>query len=132
MCLYPAGGDFVEQREVEEMVVKKVEKAIKDLIEESDDFVALPMLRGRQLVMSGDKRSLIDYRSDVLQSNVSIDSENASYSVENEKQKVEKRCVEKVMLVTETVYDTVIQCHHSYHKKCHTTYVTCNLYYILV
>jgi len=115
---------MVEQREVEEMVVKKLEKAIENLIDESDDIVALPMLRGRQLVMSGAKRSLVDYRSDMAQSNVSIESENASYSVENERQKGEKRCVEKVMLVTETVYDTVIQCHHSYHKRCHTTYVT--------
>jgi len=35
-----------------------------------------------------------------------------------------ERCVEKVMMTEETVYDDVIECHHSYDSKCHTTYKT--------
>lgn len=35
-----------------------------------------------------------------------------------------ERCVEKVMMVEETVYDNGIECHHSYDKRCHTTYKT--------
>ena len=34
------------------------------------------------------------------------------------------RCVEKVMMIEETVYDDSIECHHSYDKRCHTTYST--------
>ena len=30
----------------------------------------------------------------------------------------------KVMMVDETVYDDGIECHHSYDKRCHTTYTT--------
>jgi len=35
-----------------------------------------------------------------------------------------KRCIDKVEMVEETVYDDVVQCDHSYDKRCHTTYVT--------
>jgi len=35
-----------------------------------------------------------------------------------------KRCIDKVEMVTETEYDDVVQCDHSYDKRCHTTYVT--------
>ena len=35
-----------------------------------------------------------------------------------------KRCVDKVEQVEEIVYDDVEECHHSYDKKCHTTYQT--------
>ena len=35
-----------------------------------------------------------------------------------------QRCVEKVMMVEETVYDDAIECHHSYDKRCHTTFTT--------
>ena len=35
-----------------------------------------------------------------------------------------KRCIDKVQMITETVYDDVVQCDHSYDKRCHTTYVT--------
>jgi len=35
-----------------------------------------------------------------------------------------KRCVKKVMMVEELVYDDHIECHHSYDQQCHTTYTT--------
>merc|ERR1711892_954821 len=35
-----------------------------------------------------------------------------------------KRCIDKVDMVEETEYDDVVQCDHSYDKRCHTTYVT--------
>merc|ERR1712018_381258 len=35
-----------------------------------------------------------------------------------------ERCVEKVMMIEEMTYDDQIVCHHSYSKKCHTTYIT--------
>merc|ERR1712142_91399 len=35
-----------------------------------------------------------------------------------------KRCIDKVEMVEETEYDEVVQCDHSYDKRCHTTYVT--------
>ncbi len=35
-----------------------------------------------------------------------------------------KRCIEKVEMVEETEYDEVVQCDHSYDRRCHTTYVT--------
>jgi hypothetical protein len=35
-----------------------------------------------------------------------------------------KRCIDKVDMVEETEYDEVVQCDHSYDKRCHTTYVT--------
>lgn len=38
--------------------------------------------------------------------------------------KAGERCVEKVMMVEETVFEESIECHHSYSKKCHTSYVT--------
>merc|ERR1711992_283439 len=35
-----------------------------------------------------------------------------------------KRCIDKVEMVEETEYDDVVQCDHSYDKRCHTTCVT--------
>ena len=35
-----------------------------------------------------------------------------------------KRCIHKVQMVEETVYDEVVQCDHSYDKRCHATYTT--------
>jgi len=35
-----------------------------------------------------------------------------------------KKCVEKVMMVEETVYDEELTCDHSYDQRCHTSYVT--------
>merc|ERR1712073_177281 len=35
-----------------------------------------------------------------------------------------RRCIDKVEMVEETEYDDVVQCDHSYDKRCHTTYVT--------
>jgi len=35
-----------------------------------------------------------------------------------------KRCVDKVEMITETEYDEVVTCDHSYDKRCHTSYVT--------
>ena len=33
-----------------------------------------------------------------------------------------KRCIDKIEMVEETEYDDVVQCDHSYDKRCHTTY----------
>merc|ERR1719347_1436567 len=35
-----------------------------------------------------------------------------------------RKCIDKVMMVTETVYDEVVTCDHSYSSRCHTSYVT--------
>ena len=35
-----------------------------------------------------------------------------------------RKCIDKVMMVEETVYDEVITCDHSYDKRCHTSYIT--------
>jgi len=35
-----------------------------------------------------------------------------------------QRCIDKVEMVEETQYDEVVQCDHSYDKRCHTTYIT--------
>merc|ERR1712002_1080946 len=35
-----------------------------------------------------------------------------------------RRCIDKVDMVEETEYDDVVQCDHSYDRRCHTTYVT--------
>ena len=35
-----------------------------------------------------------------------------------------ERCIDKVVMVTETEYDDVITCKHSYTERCHTTYTT--------
>merc|ERR1711887_112479 len=35
-----------------------------------------------------------------------------------------KRFIDKVEMIEETEYDDVVQCDHSYDKRCHTTYVT--------
>ena len=35
-----------------------------------------------------------------------------------------KRCIDKVQMVEETIYDEVVLCDHSYDKRCHTTYKT--------
>merc|ERR1712142_317198 len=35
-----------------------------------------------------------------------------------------KKCIDKVEMVVETEYDDVVQCDHSYDKRCHTPYVT--------
>merc|ERR1711997_245745 len=35
-----------------------------------------------------------------------------------------KRCIDKVDMIEETEYDDVVQCDHSYDKRCHTTYTT--------
>lgn len=125
MCLYPARGDIVGNRGDGENEDVKDEDGVK-----SDKFGDLPILRGRQLDVSGPSPSWRDYRVDHANTGGLGDLS----SLRDKKRKVvkgkrnlekgEKRCVEKVMLVTETVYDTVIQCHHSYHKRCHTTYVT--------
>ena len=36
----------------------------------------------------------------------------------------DRKCIDKVMMVEETVYDEVITCDHSYDQRCHTSYVT--------
>ena len=33
-------------------------------------------------------------------------------------------CINKLVMVEETEYDDVVQCNHSYDRRCHTTYVT--------
>ena len=35
-----------------------------------------------------------------------------------------KRCVDKLQMVEEVVYDEVITCDHSYDRRCHSTYIT--------
>ena len=35
-----------------------------------------------------------------------------------------RKCLDKVIMTEETVYDEVITCDHSYDKRCHTSYVT--------
>jgi len=35
-----------------------------------------------------------------------------------------KRCVDKVEMIEETVYDDIINCDHSYDRQCHTSYTT--------
>merc|ERR1712168_1091748 len=35
-----------------------------------------------------------------------------------------KRCIDKVEMIEETEYDEVVQCDHSYDRRCHTTYTT--------
>merc|ERR1712002_701020 len=35
-----------------------------------------------------------------------------------------ERDVDKVEMIEETEYDDVVQCDHSYDRRCHTTYVT--------
>merc|ERR1712055_878681 len=35
-----------------------------------------------------------------------------------------KRCIDKVEMVEETEYDEVVQCDHSYDKRCHISYIT--------
>jgi len=36
----------------------------------------------------------------------------------------EKKCIDKVMILEETVFDEVITCDHSYDQRCHTSYTT--------
>ena len=118
---------------------KRGEEESEDVTDEendkSDEYVNLPVLRGRQLVVSGSVPSWREYRVD--QANVEGRGDVSSKSggqgrgerkLETDSVRGERRCVEKVMLVTETVYDTVIQCHHSYYQSCHTTYVTGNMF----
>ena len=100
----------------------------------NDEFVDLPVLRGRHMPVEGAGPSWIDVGGDQANfdgkrnlSTGSVGYERRGQKLENDQLKEKRRCVEKVMLVTETVYDTVIQCHHSYHKRCHTTYVTGNI-----
>jgi len=35
-----------------------------------------------------------------------------------------RKCIDKIMMVKETVYDEVLTCDHSYDQRCHTSYVT--------
>jgi len=35
-----------------------------------------------------------------------------------------RKCIEKVIMVEETVYEEVLECDHSYDKRCHTSYTT--------
>jgi len=35
-----------------------------------------------------------------------------------------KKCIDKVEMVEETEYDDVVQCDHSYDKRCHISYIT--------
>ena len=35
-----------------------------------------------------------------------------------------KRCIDKVEMVEETEYDDVVQCDHSYDRRCHISYIT--------
>ena len=35
-----------------------------------------------------------------------------------------KKCIDKLEIAEETEYEEVIQCEHSYERRCHTTYVT--------
>ena len=136
MCLHPAGGERVEKVGEWESEDVNDEESLN-----GDKYVDLPVLRGRQLDLSGPSPSWRDYRGDHANTGGLGDLSLLGDRIGERKRKVakgkravlkgarsvdkgERRCVEKVMLVTETVYDTVIQCHHSYHKRCHTTYVT--------
>jgi len=48
----------------------------------------------------------------------------ARYGVEAPPQEDGKKCVQKVMMVEELIWDDVVTCDHSYDKRCHTTYKT--------
>merc|ERR1712025_32852 len=57
----------------------------------------------------------------------SLDSRAAIQGQEGESVSVAaagKKCIGKVEMQEETEYDDVVQCDHSYDKRCHTTYVT--------
>merc|ERR1711890_191806 len=47
-----------------------------------------------------------------------------SYGVDETETDEEKKCVQKVMMVEELIWDDVVTCDHSYDKRCHTTYKT--------
>ena len=105
-------------------MIKRVEEESEHVTDEENDktdkYLNLPVLRGRQLVVSGPVPSLRDYRVDHanVEGRGDVSSKSGRYGrgerkLENDSVRGERRCVEKVMLVTETVYDTVIQCHHS-------------------
>ena len=48
----------------------------------------------------------------------------ARYGVEEPPSDGGKKCVQKVMMVEEVIWDDVVTCDHSYDKRCHTTYKT--------
>ena len=101
----------------------QIGRQVKENVETEADFAVLPMLRGKRLVVVGADSSLIDYQHD--QSHSWPNTSTSDGELDSEKlEKIEKRCVKKVMLVERTAYDTVIKCHHSYHTRCHTSYVT--------
>jgi len=59
-----------------------------------------------------------------------LDQTDVSFNVigqaaaQDEDVKGGRKCIDKVMMVEVTEYDTVITCDHSYDKRCHTSYVT--------
>ena len=48
----------------------------------------------------------------------------ARYGVEEPPPADGKKCVQKVMMVEELIWDDVVTCDHSYDKRCHMTYKT--------
>ncbi|XP_040570579.1 uncharacterized protein [Lepeophtheirus salmonis] len=52
--------------------------------------------------------------------NVFVDGNNLPGEINKDGQ----RCVPKVIQVEETVYERGMECHHSFKKKCHLTYIT--------
>jgi len=48
----------------------------------------------------------------------------ARYGVEEPPAEDGKKCVQKVMMVEELIWDDVVTCDHSYDKRCHMTYKT--------
>lgn len=48
----------------------------------------------------------------------------ARYGVEEPPAQDGKKCVQKVMMVEELIWDDVVTCDHSYDKRCHMTYKT--------
>lgn len=71
-------------------------------------------LDNRDLAAANDDENTIETGSD--DNEVKVDLANVAQAGE--------RCVQKVMMVEETVHEESIECHHSYTKKCHTSYVT--------
>merc|ERR1711962_212776 len=64
-----------------------------------------------------------NHEASALESRVSRQGEGGAPNF-GEVAEAGEKCIDKVEMVEETEYDDVIQCDHSYDRRCHTTYTT--------
>ena len=117
LVIAASSDDLVEEDEKEAKQEERLEKSLLN---------SFPFNAGEKSDHHGDHHGHEEDETPNLRQLVALSrsAPQARYGVEPEEDNDGKKCVQKVMMVEELIWDDVVTCDHSYDKRCHTTYKT--------